>query len=91
MLHGSLIIVEECRLIKKSMVDSVLVPMHTQRQPLFKTLPEYVMRRDLDEPVKIFYITSNRYKTEWFNTMYNNTFQAYFHDKLNRHRVYNAD
>lgn len=89
--HGNLLIIEECRLIKKTNVDSIMVPMHTQRQPIYKTRPEYVMRRDLDEPVQIIYITSNRFANEWFNTLYNRTFQSYFKDKLNKHRVFNAD
>lgn len=91
MAHVSLLIIEECRLIKKSLVDSVAIPMHTQRQPAYKLLPEYMMRRDLDEPVRIVYISSNRFANEWMNTLYNKTFIAYFKDKLNKHRVFNSD
>lgn len=90
-IHGNLLIIEECRLIKKNMVDSVVVPMHTQRQPLYKTLQQYIMRRDLDEPVKIFYITSARFANEWYHTLYKKTFVSYFKDKLNKHRVFNSD
>lgn len=89
--HVNLLIIEECRLIKKTNVDSIAIPMHTQRQPAYKLLPEYMMRRDLDEPVRLVYITSNRFNGEWFNTVYNKTFVAYFKDKLNKHRVFNAD
>lgn len=90
-LHCSTLIIEECRLIKKSMVDSIVIPMATQRQPIYKSKSEYVMRRDLDEPVQIIYITSNRYANEWFNTMYNKTFMSYYTDRYNNHRVFNSD
>lgn len=90
-IHGNLLIIEECRLIKKTMVDSVVIPMHTQRKPLYMTLPQYMMRRDLDEPVKIFYITSARFANEWYHTLYKKTLVAYFKDRLNKHRIFNSD
>lgn len=90
-IHIGTLVIEECRLIKRSAIESIAIPMLTQRQPAYKALPEYVGRRDLDEPVRTIYITSNRYENEWFIRLYRRTFQAFFKNELNRFRVFNTD
>lgn len=89
--HVQMLIVEECRLIKKTMVDSVGVPMLTLRQPQYKKNKTYSNYKSKFDIMKQVYITSNRFKNEWFNTLYNKTFVSYFKDKYSRHRVFNSD
>lgn len=90
-LHVDTLIGEEIRLIPKGKWDSIAVPMLVPRQPPFKLLPKYVEHREYDEPTKIILITSNRFRSEWFNNYYNKTFVAYFKDRLNKNIVLSYD
>ena len=86
-LRLNVLIVEECRLIKKGLVDSVALNMLTPRQPEFKSLPEYKEDRSYDELEQTIYITSNRFKGEWFNNLFNKTFVGYFKNVLGKSRI----
>lgn len=72
------LIFEECRLLKKNIVDSVFIPMRSARVPAYRTKPEYAEDDRLVERTKIIYLTSTRYKHEWFwnqwKTCVNNVF-----------------
>lgn len=60
------LIFEECRLLKKSIVDSVFIPMRSARVPAYRLKPEYANDKRLVERTQIIYLTSTRYKHEWF-------------------------
>lgn len=90
-LRLNLLILEECRLMKKSDIDSIGIPMLFPRQPEFRSLPQYIEDRSYDEPEQTIYITSNRFKSEWFNKTFNDTFVDYFRDKINKNRVFCVD
>lgn len=90
-LHVDLLIIEECRLIKKSLVDGVALPMHTLRQPQYVKNKKYSTYKSEFDVLKIIYITSNRYEDEWFNTMFNKTVVGYFNDKFNKYKVFCSD
>lgn len=77
-LHLDLLIGEELRLIPRGKWESICVPMLVPRQPIFRFQPQYIEDRSYDEPTKIITITSNRFSTEYFNTMYNQTVVDYF-------------
>lgn len=72
------LIFEECRLLKKNIIDSVFLPMRSARVPAYRTKPEYAEDNRLVERTKIIYLTSTRYKYEWFwnqwKTCVNNVF-----------------
>ena len=72
------LIFEECRLLKKNIVDSVFLPMRSARVPAYRTNPVYAEDNRLVERTKIIYLTSTRYKHEWFwnqwKTCVNNVF-----------------
>jgi len=74
------LIFEECRLLKKNIVDSVFIPMRSARVPAYRTKPEYAEDDRLVERTKIIYLTSTRYKHEWFwnqwKTCVNNVFAS---------------
>ena len=90
-LHLDVLIGEEIRLIKKADWDSIAMPMLVKRQAGFRNQPKYYERTDLDEQTKVICITSNKYKTDWFNTMYKNTTIGYFKDVLTRNAVFSVD
>ncbi len=91
MLHVDTLIGEELRLIPKGKWDSIEMPMLVPRRAEFRNLPKYFERTDLDEPTRVWTITSNRTKSEWFNRMYNNTFVNYFKNTLSTNRIFSAD
>ena len=64
--RATMLIFEECRLLKKIIVDSVFVPMRSARVPAYRLKSEYANDKRLVERTKIIYLTSTRYKHEWF-------------------------
>lgn len=90
-LRANVLVIEECRLIKKSDVDSIAIPMLYPRQPEYKNIDKYKEDRTYDEPEQTIYITSNHYKNEWSNRMYNKTFVNYFKDKFDTNIVFDVD
>lgn len=64
--RANTLVFEECRLLKKEMVDSVFLPMRHARVPSYRLLPEYENDPRLVERAQIIYLTSTRYKHEWF-------------------------
>jgi hypothetical protein len=75
--RATALIFEECRLLKKTIVDSVFVPMRSARVPAYRTKPEYENDKRLVERTKIVYLTSTRYKHEWFWTSWKSCFEIY--------------
>ena len=75
--RATLLIYEECRLLKKAIVDGVFSKMSHPRQAVFLTLPEY--QHEDGSPLERWiencqecYITSARFKSEWFWTTFKN-------------------
>ena len=64
--RATLLIYEECRLLKKGIIDSVFEKMAHPRQAVFLTLPEYSGDTRWIEECQSIYITSARFKSEWF-------------------------
>lgn len=64
--RATVLIYEECRLLKKNMVDSVFSPMSHPRQAKFMTREKYAGDKRWQEETISIYITSARLKSEWF-------------------------
>lgn len=90
-LRATVLMFEECRLMKKSMIDSIFENMLQPRTAEYLSLPEYQGKEKYIEDVKSIYVTSNRFKNEWFYTLFKKTFVGYFTEKLNKNRVFVAD
>lgn len=90
-LRCNILMFEECRLMKKSMIDSVFENMLQPRTAGFLALPEYIGKEEYVEDVKSIYITSNRFKNEWFYRLFKKTFSGYFLDQNNKDRVFAGD
>lgn len=64
--RATLLIYEECRLLKKSIIDSVFQKMSHPRQAVYKNLPQYVTDDRWLEDCQSVFITSARFTSEWF-------------------------
>lgn len=65
--RATLLIYEECRLLKKTILDSVFEKMAHPRQAIYLTNPVYGADSRWLEECKSIYITSARYKFEWLD------------------------
>lgn len=70
-------IYEEARLLKKSLIDSVFEPMGHSRQAKYLLKKEYQTKRWLEKP-RSTYITSARFKYEWFWRKYKDVVTDYY-------------
>ena len=74
--RATLLIYEECRLLKKTIIDSVFSKMAHPRQAAFlkevnpDTGQQYVKEQRWMEECQEIYITSARFKSEWFWTQF---------------------
>ena len=83
--RATFLIFEEARLLKKSLVDQVFIPMGHDRQAIFKTENREYNTKRWQEPARAVYITSARYGWEWFWRAYQNCVRQYY---LSKHEVY---
>jgi extradiol dioxygenase family protein len=88
--RATILMFEECRLMKKGMIDSIFENMAQPRQARYMQLPEYC-GEEYQEETQTIYITSNRTKHEWFYTLFKKAFVGYFKDKLARDRIFAID
>lgn len=91
--RATMLIYEECRLLKKTIIDSVFQKMAHPRQAKFLTLSEYQtddgkpLSRWLEE-CKSIYITSARFKTEWFWTEFKKVVQQCMISKKHKYNFF---
>jgi hypothetical protein len=81
--RATLLIYEECRLLKKGIIDSVFEKMAHPRQAMFLSNPKYAGNPRWIEECQSIYITSARFKTEWFW----NTFKTIVAESYNNHTI----
>lgn len=80
--RATMVVFEEARLLKKSLVDSVFIPMLHTRPAKFLLDSKYQTSRWLKhESGKTIYITSARYKFEWFWREFKNVVVGYYTSK----------
>lgn len=89
--RSTVLIGEECRLLKKSIWDSVFVKMSHPRQAEYINLPEYEKNPKLLEQCQKIYITSAYFKTEWFWRMFQNIVSGFYNDHSIRYNFYAGD
>ena len=89
--RATTLIFEECRLLKKLIVDSVFVPMRSARVPAYRLKPEYASDKRLVERTKILYLTSTRYKHEWFWNAWKACVNNVFANTKLRYNVFAGD
>ena len=79
--RATLLIYEECRLLKKGIIDSVFEKMAHPRQAMFMNLPQYAGDKRWIEECQSVYITSARFKSEWFWNTFKTVVQECFANK----------
>lgn len=83
-------IYEECRLLKKSIIDSVFEPMGHARQTIYGLNPKYNNKRWQEKPRSV-YITSARYSYEWFFQKFKSTVTNYYTSKHEKYIPFAQD
>lgn len=89
--RATLLVYEECRLLKKNMIDSVFEKMAHPRQAKYLSNPSYGNNPRWKEECQHVYITSARYKYEWFWTLFKKTFTRHFTDKKSSCNIFAGD
>ena len=89
--RATFLIYEEARLLKKTIIDSVFEPMAHPRQAKYLGKVEYASNPRWLEECKHVYITSSRYKFEWFYTLFKKTFTRIFTDNKTVCNIFAAD
>ena len=89
--RATLLIYEECRLLKKSIIDSVFEKMAHPRQAMYLTNPKYSTNPRWMEECQSVYITSARFKSEWFWRTFKVTVQETFMSKKIPYNFFCAD
>ena len=84
-------IYEECRLLKKGIIDSVFEKMAHPRQAKYLENPIYANDPRWLEECKSIYITSARYKYEWFWNTFKDTLTGYYTDKKTNYNIFAGD
>ena len=65
--RSTVMVYEECRLVKKDTIDSILSPFQIVRQVPYMRLDEYSSNKDLLEEATSIYISSNWFKNHWMS------------------------
>ena len=89
--RASVLVAEECRLIKKGIWDSVFKKMSHPRQAEFLKQPEYESEKSLLEECQEIYITSAYFKSEWFWRSFVNTVKGCYNDRSIDYNFYAGD
>lgn len=89
--RATLLVFEEVRLLKKSILDSVFEKMPHPRQAKFLENPLYGENKRWIEECQRVYITSARYKFEWFWRAFKNTLTQHFIDKRVTYNIFAGD
>lgn len=89
--RATVLVYEECRLLKKNMIDSVFEKMAHPRQAKYMSNPFYGSNPRWKEECQHIYITSARYKFEWFWTLFKKTFTRHFIDRKSSCNIFAGD
>ena len=89
--RATLLIYEECRLLKKGIIDSVFEKMAHPRQAMYLTNPIYSSDSRWVEECQSVYITSARFKSEWFWKLFKTVVQECYTNKRIKYNFFAGD
>ena len=90
--RATMVVFEEARLLKKTLIDSIFLPMLHTRQAKYLLNKKYQEKRWLkNESGKAIYITSNRFKYEWFFREFKNTVVGYYNSQHEKYVPFGED
>lgn len=90
-VRATLLIYEECRLLKKGIIDSVFEKMAHPRQAKYLEKQEYASNKRWLEECQSIYITSARFKFEWFWRTFKDCVTGYYIDNKTRYNIFAGD
>lgn len=90
-VRATLLIYEECRLLKKGIIDSVFEKMAHPRQAKYLEKPQYASNKRWLEECQSIYITSARFKFEWFWRTFKDCVTGYYIDNKTRYNIFAGD
>lgn len=91
MERATILVYEECRLLKKGDVDSIFEPFLHPRQSMYLQKEEYMQDKDCQEEGVSIYITSARYKAEWYYRLFKRVVEESFLNKTVSYNFFAAD
>lgn len=89
--RATFLVYEEARLLKKSIVDSVFEKMAHPRQAKYLGNPKYGNNPRWKEECQHIYITSARYKFEWFYSLFKKTVTRHYTDTRTTCNIFAGD
>jgi len=90
--RATMVVFEEARLLKKTLVDSIFIPMLHTRQAKYLLNKQYQTKLWLERASgKIIYITSSRYSYEWFIREFRNVVSNYYNSKHEKYIPFAED
>ena len=89
--RATLLIYEEARLLKHSLIMSVFEKMAHPRQAKYLNDPVYADNSRWLEECKSFYITSARYRYEWFFNYFKKCVIGYYNDNRIKYNIFAGD
>ena len=89
--RSTMLIYEEARLLKKTIIDSVFEKMSHPRQAKYLENPLYASNPRWLEECQHIYITSARFKFEWFWLLFKKTFTRIFTDSKTKCNIFAGD
>lgn len=83
MIRSNILIVDEFRLVKKEILDSILIPTEIPRIPPYMLKEEYEKIEALQEPPREIYLSSAFFKSHWmWNHIKKSTVEMYKGDAV---------
>lgn len=90
-VRATMLVYEECRLLKRGILDSVFEKMAHPRQAKYLQNPKYLNNKRWLEECQSIYITSARYRFEWFWGVFKECVTGYYIDKRTKYNIFAGD
>ena len=84
-------IYDEVAVMKKSAIDQIFEGMSYPRQPVFLSSPKYKNNPRWIEESKSIYLTSSKYKFQWWYKTWKDCVTGYYVDKRSKFNVFATD
>lgn len=84
-------IYDEAAVMKKSSIDQIFEGMLYPRQPVYLSNPKYSNNPRWLEESKSIYLTSSKYKYQWWYKTWKDCVTGYYNDKKSKYNVFATD
>lgn len=91
MSRSNFTIYDEIAVMKKSSIDQIFEGMLYPRQAEYLNYPEYAGKKRWIEESKAIYLTSSKYKYQWWYNTWKECVTGYFNDKRSVYNVFATD